>query len=271
MTTIFVSHTEQDAACAEQIRQGLEAQGYSTWREPRAPDLNSLLYPKTIEDVILGSAAYVLLWSSSAQQSEWVERHTLFAQRLKKLILPVLLDATHLPNTLVVQATITGQSPCTDVVAQLKSHLPLPDSQDPLMALSERAAHNFIRLRKEAIDEAAAMLKRGEQREAVLALLEYLARNDTMMGVREKAQEILDAEARKSAPPAPAGQSRHIFDALCKTCGHVTYFNKQHVCRDEQFVREIRQRGGTQICKLDLNCGHCGAELKVSVDCGGYR
>ncbi len=34
MTQIFVSHSPNDAECAEQIRQGLEAKGYSVWREP---------------------------------------------------------------------------------------------------------------------------------------------------------------------------------------------------------------------------------------------
>ena len=199
-----------------------------------------------------------------------MERHTLFAQRLKKPIFLVVLDGTSLPNTLVVDATIPSQAPCTDAVAQLLPHLPPADSTDPLIKLSEQAAHEFNCIRKEAIDQAAGMLERGEHREAVLAILEYLARNDLMMGVREKAQEVLEADAKRAAPPAPPRQSRHIFDATCKKCGHVTYFNKQRVCRDEKFVRSSKQQGGTDIRQLDLNCGHCGADLKVSVDCGGY-
>jgi TIR domain len=81
MTQIFVSHTQDDAECAESIRQGLEAKGYSTWREPTSLRMESILYPRTIENVILGSAAVILLWSSSATRTEWVERHILFAQR----------------------------------------------------------------------------------------------------------------------------------------------------------------------------------------------
>ena len=86
MSQIFVSHASNDTECAEQIRQGLEARGYSVWREPTSLSMESILYLRTIENVILGSAAVILVWSSSAAQSEWVERHILFAQRLKKLI-----------------------------------------------------------------------------------------------------------------------------------------------------------------------------------------
>ena len=47
-----------------------------------------------------------MLGKRSAAQSEWVERHMLFAQRLKKPIVPVLLDETALPNTLLPETTI---------------------------------------------------------------------------------------------------------------------------------------------------------------------
>src|SRR6266566_9985763 len=101
MSQIFVLHTSNDAECAEQLRQGLEARGYSTWREPTSLTIESILYPRTVENVILGSAAVILVWSSAATHSEWVERQILFAQSLKKAIIPVTLDGTSLPNTLV--------------------------------------------------------------------------------------------------------------------------------------------------------------------------
>jgi len=216
MTQIFLSHASNDAECAEKIRQGLEARGYSVWREPTILSMESILYPRTIENVILGSAAVILVWSSSAAQSEWVERHILFAQRLKKLIVPVVIDGIGLPPTMIVNTIITSQVPCTDVVTQLPPDFPSPNSTDPLIVLSERAAHEFIRERKAAIDQAAEMLKRGEHREAVLAILEYLAHNDLMMGVRDKAQEVLDADAKKGTTPAfRPEESRHIIGVRC--------------------------------------------------------
>ncbi len=272
MTQIFISHTKEDAVCAESIRQELEAKGYSVWREPNSLSMESILYPRTIENVILGSAAVFLVWSSRVAQSEWVERHTLFAQRLKKMILPVVIDGTDLPNTLVSVSPITSQASCTDVVAQLPPDFPQPGSAEPLIKLSEQAAHEFIRIRKEAIDQAAEMLQRGEHREEVLAILEYLAYNDLMMGVREKAQEVLDADKKRGiAPVFRPDESRHIFGVRCKN-GHVTYFDKRRVCGAyKEFPREITQRAGLELDELHLKCEQCGLEVVSRVDCRGYK
>jgi len=276
MPAIFVSHTKEDADCAEHIRQGLEVKGYTTWREPTCLTIESILYPRTIENVILGSAAVVLVWSSSAVQSEWIERQILFAQQLKKPIVPVVIDSTGLPNTLIVNTTITSQAPCTDVAASLTAQPDFPPSQstDPLIALSEKAAHEFIRIRKESIDQAAEMLRRDEHRAAVLALLEYLAHNDLMMGVRDKAQEVLDADAKKGVAHPPllrSGESRHIFGVRCRN-GHITYFDKRRVCSAQSaIVRRLTQRAGKELDELVLTCEQCGEETMVPVDCEGYK
>jgi hypothetical protein len=218
------------------------------------------------------------VWSSSAAQSEWVERHILFAQSLKKLIFPVALDSTSLPTTLVSVTTVTSQPPCTDAVTALMAlpNFPAPQSTDPLIKLCEQATHEHIHIRKEAIETAAEMLKRNEHREAVLALLEYMARNDMMMGVREKAQGVLDADAKK-APQPPSflrpGDSRHMFGVRCKN-GHVTYFDKREVCVAHSLVpRDMTKRAGVALDELHLKCEHpgCGAEVVARVDCREYR
>lgn len=232
--------------------------------------MESILYPRTIENVILGSAAVILVWSSSAAQSEWVERHILFAQGLKKLIVPVVIDGTDLPNILVSVEPITSNPPYTDVMEQLPIDFPQPGSADPLIKLSEQVAHEYIRERKAAIDQAAEMLQRGEHREVVLALLEYLAHNDLMMGVREKAQEVLDAYAKKGAAPAfRSDESRHIFGVRCRN-GHITYFDRRRICNDKVNVIRV-MRAGVELDQRDLTCGECGAEMSVRVDCRGYK
>jgi hypothetical protein len=274
MAQIFVSHAAQDAACAEQIRQGLEARGYTTWREPTSFSIESMLYPRTIENVILSSAAVVLLWSSSAAQSDWVERHLLFAQQLQKLILPVLLDGTDLPNTLVGVLPVSSHTSCVDAAARLLPLLPPITSEDPLRKLEEQAAHQYIRERKAAIDAAVEMLQRGEQREAVLAMLEYLAHNDLMDGVRGKAREALAPYTKQSvASPAspPVGDSRHTFGVRCKN-GHVSYFDRREVCSAHTiFPRETRQSAGQELDELLLKCETCNVEVAARVDCGKYR
>lgn len=273
MTQIFVAHSPDDADYAEHIRRDLEAKGYTTWREPTSLTMESILYPKTIENIILGSAAVVLVWSNSAAQSEWVERYMLFAQSLKKPIFPIVLGGTGLPNTLVSVTPIIDQALCTDATTSLIALLdfPTPQSTDPLIKLFEQAAHEFIRIRKEAIDQAAEMLKQNEYREEVLAILEYLAHYDLIMGVRDKAQEVLDADAKKETAPAfRPDESRHIIGVRCRN-GHITYFDKRRICLDEETVVRSVQRAGLELDERNLTCGQCPVSVKVHVDCRGYR
>lgn len=272
MTTIFISHAQEDSPCADHIRQGLDAHGYSTWREPGYPGPTDNSYPRMIENAILKSAAIILIWSNHAAQSLWIERHMHFAQQLKKSPLPVVTDGTALPNTLVSVSPITSQAPCTDAVAQLLSHLPAPNSTDPLIKLCEQAAHEFIRDRKEAIEHAAAMLQRGEQREAVLAVLEYLAHNDLMTGVRENAQAVLDTDAQKvTTPPLRPDELRHIFGVRCKK-GHVTDFDKRRVCVAYiEVPRKCITDAGEELDELHLKCKECGEAVVQRVDCRGYK
>src|SRR5436309_11225800 len=132
MTTIFVSHAQANTDCAETIRRGLEAKSYTLWREPGYPGPGQTSYPRLIENAILRSAAVVLLWDGAAAKTEWVERHIQFALRLKKRVLPIMLDGTALPNTLIVENVISCHLPCDEAVPQLLPHLPQPESTDPL-------------------------------------------------------------------------------------------------------------------------------------------
>jgi len=267
MTTIFLSYASEDRACADEMRQGLEAAGYTVWREPDYPTPRDTSYPYVVENAVLGSAAVVVLWSHNTASFTWVKRHILIAQRFFKPLIPVQLNEASLPSTLLVES-LSGQIPCSDVVAHLLPRLPLPGSTDPLLTLNEQAAHQLIRVRKEAIDQAAAMLQRGEHREEVLAILEYLAHNDVMTGVREKAQAVLAATTQQqtSSPPASTHLQdvRPLFAVRCKN-GHITTFDKRKVCAER---REI-MRG---LDELILTCPitGCGVEMAVDVDCEGY-
>ncbi|HEY1350024.1 MAG TPA: toll/interleukin-1 receptor domain-containing protein [Ktedonobacteraceae bacterium] len=236
MTTLFLSHTPNDTAGAETLRQALEVQGYNCWRAPgyAAPGMYS--YPRIIESGIVGCAALVLIWNAAAARDEWVIRHLLFAQRLRKAMLPVLLDQTALPNTLIVPATVAGSVASYDTIAQLLVLLPAPQNQDPLFICTQKAAQESISDRKTAIDLAGDLLARNEHREEVLALLEYLALHDLMSGVREKAQEALAADARQQQGPQAAPpllrpeDSRHTFPVTCEQCKQISYFDKRRVC-----------------------------------------
>jgi hypothetical protein len=273
MTIIFLSYTQEDAVCTGQVRQELEAKGYSVWREPGYPGPTDIAYPRMIENAILGSAAVVLVWSSHAVVAQEVERHIAFAQQLKKPIIPVLLDGASLPGTLTVSATVTSQAPCSDAVTQLLPHLPAVDSTDALIQFWQKAAHKDSPVRKEAIDLAAAMLKRGEHRDEVLAVLEYLAQHDLMAGVRDKAREVLDAHTKQNVPPPfRPDEARHIIQMTCEKCGYVSNFDRRVVCPLKKAGwRAYNTRGGKKLDVLKLNCQTCGKEAYVDADCEGYR
>jgi len=264
MTTIFLSCAKEDSVCARQIRQGLEQTGYTVWREPDYPTPREQSYSYVVENAILGSAEVVVLWSQHAASFAWVKRHLLIAQRFFKPLIPVQLDETPLTSTLLVES-VAGSEPCGDIVGRLLPRLPAPNASDPLLTLGEQASHQYTRVRKEAIDQAAEMLQRGEHREETLAILEYLARNDPMNGVREKAQEVLAAMTQQNMTPAPTRtqNTRHRFGARCKN-GHITTFDKRVVCSQRQEI----MRG---LDELILTCATCGVEMAVEIDCGGYE
>lgn len=187
MTTIFVVHAQEDAGPVELLRQALEVEGYAVWCKPQTLQLTDLLYPRTPEDHLLGSAGMILIWSRSAAQSQEVGHQIRFAQRLKKVVVAVSLETIDLPAGCIAVSSLFDQQSCHEII----THLPSLQSTDAFQLLCEQAAHPLFRTRKEAIAQAAQMLQRGEHQEEVLVLLEYLASSDPMMGVREQAQDVL--------------------------------------------------------------------------------
>jgi hypothetical protein len=278
MTTIFLSRAGEDRACADEIGNGLEAHGYTLWRAPDFPTPREQSYPYVIENAILGSAALILLWSRHAAADPWSKRHLLIAQRFFKPVVPVTLDATALPNTLTTETPIAVTASCQDAVALMLPRLPAPDQSSALLKLCEQASqYKHMRLQKQAIEQAAQMLQKGEQREETLAVLEYLSQSDLMTNVREKAQGVLAAATQqqqqpqqRSAPTAPARpqDARHQFGVRCKN-GHVCYFDKRIVCSSRTGVARFTSvmRG---LDELLLTCPVCQAEIAVDVDCEGY-
>lgn len=199
MTNLFLLHATEDAVCAETLCVRLTAQGYRIWREPHSLQVSDIIYPHATENAILGSAVVLLLLSTYAAYSIEIARHLSFAMDLKKTIVPIILDKIDLPAMLQNFTPLVVESPCSDVVAQLmqQSLLPPPDSTDPLIKLAELAASDLLTKRKAAVQQASTMLQRNHQRAAVVAILAYLAQDDPMIGVREPAQEVLNADARR--------------------------------------------------------------------------
>lgn len=273
MVAIFVSHASQEAEYAEHMRQGLETRGYVTWREPVSLGFTMLLSPQTFERPLLRSACVLVVWSRNAAASQQIVQQLALAQRLKKSLVMVLLDATPLPASLAHAPFVAGQTSLAEDVLRLLPLLPSPQSNDALILLWEQAVHDLVSERRAAVDMAAQMLSRGERREEVLALLDYLAQTDLMPTVRDKAQEVLASASSSHSMSAAPVSSPDLLEVTCKHCGHVTAFNRRQVCAEQGAIyrRHGRPRTGSTKDLLELPCTRCGLTTITQVDCEGLR
>jgi hypothetical protein len=88
--------------------------------------------------------------------------------------------------------------------------------------------------------------------------------------------DLLSGSPAGDAPAQPAAtrsEAAHIFGVRCSK-GHVTYFDKREVCRDDgSITRSIVYRDDRQLDALRLRCGTagCGEWVWVDVDCEGYK
>jgi hypothetical protein len=272
---IFVLSFSNDFTCAEQIIYGCETLGYQTRPRSQSLQLHEIITPTNQEQMIIGSAVCILLWSQAAAQAEEVKRLLLFAQRLLKHIIVLTLDSTPLPTTLVAAKTVTIQHPCNHCMDLIAPLLPPSERQDALQTLAERASHEYIRERKAAIEQAASMLQQNEQREAVLALLEHLEQHDIITSVREKAQEVLNlytqTASRTPISPSQIQDTRSQFGVRCKN-GHISYFDKRYVCKATyQVPRGVTPYAEKELDELSLSCTTCGETVIARVDCEGYK
>jgi TIR domain len=73
-------------------------------------------------DALSEARIVVVLWCSHAQRSPWVSREWELAAKLKKSIIPVLLDGTSLPQELGKFQAInfSGVHPCVGLLAKIK-------------------------------------------------------------------------------------------------------------------------------------------------------
>ena len=97
---IFISYSHTDLVVAEKVEIQLEKHGFGIWR-----DQNSLYagtrWPRELGKKIAEQDAVLLLWSEAASKSDFVEMEWCTSVALKKQIIPVLLDATPLPDFLI--------------------------------------------------------------------------------------------------------------------------------------------------------------------------
>lgn len=273
MTTIFLAQTPASAAFAEQLRRELGTKGYTV---AEYPPLEAASASGLIERAIIGSAAVVLLWETSAASPEWEALHIATAQRFHKPIFPLLLDATPPPASLAALATLSGQLPPAQTVAALVSlpDFPTSHASDPLLALYAEATGVNIKLRRAAIGKAAEMLDHNQHRDELLNLLNYLAEHDQLNTLRKVAGEALlhDAERHKPRPPFSPVEAAMMVSGQCEA-GHQSFYNKRYICQQDRPIVYAPQDTQHHQDELVVRCQTegCSRPVVVYVDCGAYR
>ncbi|MCB9450874.1 MAG: toll/interleukin-1 receptor domain-containing protein [Anaerolineaceae bacterium] len=93
MSHIFISYSKQNIDFVRYFRTLLEAAGFAVWVD-EARLTPSVRWWKSIEQNIETCAAFIVVMSPDAAESDWVEREILLAENLKRPIYPVLLAGT---------------------------------------------------------------------------------------------------------------------------------------------------------------------------------
>lgn len=121
MEHVFVSHATADREVAEEITAHLEREGVSCWMAPRdIPGGDSWL--AAISEAISKSRLMLVVFSSAADSSPWVEREVARAVELHVGILPVKIeDVVPSKSLAYVFSTIQLMAVCTPPVT---AHLP---------------------------------------------------------------------------------------------------------------------------------------------------
>ncbi len=95
MPNIFISHSTKDNDKTRQITNMLKDAGFDVW-----VDFDSIRdgtrWVREIEAGIDGADAVVVVWSKSAQQSEWVEKECLYTFNLQKPMFIALIEPARL-------------------------------------------------------------------------------------------------------------------------------------------------------------------------------
>ena len=94
MSDVFISYARSTAKQAQQISQALRALGYSVWRDDDLPPHRA--YAEVIQERLIGAKAVVVVWSSEAAKSEWVQSEADLARSDHKLV-QLRIDDTPLP------------------------------------------------------------------------------------------------------------------------------------------------------------------------------
>jgi hypothetical protein len=94
MADVFLSYAREDAARAQQIAEGLEAEGVDVFWDNEIPPGST--WADYIESKLTQCKALIVLWSEHSTKSQWVREEARMG-RDKGVLIPVMIDASSPP------------------------------------------------------------------------------------------------------------------------------------------------------------------------------
>lgn len=187
----FISHSSKNRAIASRLEGALEATGLKVWLDDSEIKLGVLL-GQELQSSIRKCRALVLLWSTPASESRWVNSEWLSAFHQNRFILPCVLDAAPLPqclqNSVFLPLPQVTQAAAERLAQSIRD---APRSANPLAPV--------MRSESAALKQAIADIARGQG-----AMTDQLLRREP--GPAADVQRLLDtvmAEATRKWPLDP--------------------------------------------------------------------
>ncbi|GEM_PF-1984026 len=87
---VFISYSRRDSGYAGQLREHLAQSGFQMWIDSQIEHGDQWF--NQIHEAIKTSAAFLVIMTPDAENSEWVQKEILLAKRYKKPIFPLLLN-----------------------------------------------------------------------------------------------------------------------------------------------------------------------------------
>jgi hypothetical protein len=96
MTQVFISYSRKDLAFVERLARDLQAAGLEVWYDLSGLD-GGTRWGREIQAAIQKSQIFVVVLSPNSIDSEWVEKEFMYANSLKRKIIPLLYEPCETP------------------------------------------------------------------------------------------------------------------------------------------------------------------------------